>query len=168
MAGRGSCIFPGMSLPSDVKTSPVPEATGTPPRLRILFLCTHNGARSQMAEGILRSLGGDRVEACSAGTVASRVHPLAIQVMAERGIDLRRQRSKSLDEFRDQPFEYVITVCDDADQTCPVFPGAAQRLHWSIPDPTAADEGEQERAFERVAVDLTTRIQELLATIEGP
>jgi len=121
-----------------------------------------------MAEGILRSLGGDRVEAASAGTVASRVHPLAIQVMAERGIDLRRHRSKSLDEWKDQLFDYVITVCDDANDACPVFPGTAERLHWSIPDPAAADEGEQERAFERVAVDLTTRIQELLATIEAP
>jgi arsenate reductase len=118
-----------------------------------------------MAEGILRSLGGDRVEACSAGTVASRVHPLAIQVMAERGIDLRRQRSKSLDEYKDQSFDYVITVCDDANESCPIFPGVGGRLHWSIPDPSTAEEGEQERAFERAAVDLTTRIQDLLATI---
>jgi arsenate reductase len=120
-----------------------------------------------MAEGILRSLGGDRIEACSAGTIASRVHPLALQVMAERGIDLRRQRSKSLDEYKDQRFDYVITVCDDANASCPVFPGITERLHWSIPDPSAAEESEQERAFERVAVDLTTRIQELLATIES-
>jgi arsenate reductase len=120
-----------------------------------------------MAEGILRSLGGDRVESCSAGTAASRVHPMAIQVMAERGIDLRRQRSKSLDEYKDVPFDYVITVCDDAKESCPVFPGTGERLHWSLPDPSAAEEGEQERAFERIAVDLTTRIQELLAAIES-
>ncbi|MEA2693295.1 MAG: ArsR family transcriptional regulator, arsenate/arsenite/antimonite-responsive transcriptional, partial [Acidobacteriota bacterium] len=138
-----------MSLSSDSKTSPAPEPVGTPPRLRVLFLCTHNGARSQMAEGILRSLGGDRVEACSAGTAASRVHPMAIQVLAERGIDLRRQRSKSLDEYKDQRFDYVITVCDDAKESCPVFPGTGERLHWSLPDPSAAEEGEQERAFER-------------------
>ncbi len=155
-----------MSLPSDSPTSSAPEA-----RLRVLFLCTHNGARSQMAEGILRSLGGDRVEACSAGTVASRVHPLAIQVLAERGIDLRRQRSKSLDEYKDLHFDYVITVCDDANASCPVFPGPGERLHWSIPDPSVVEEGEegeQERAFERVAVDLTTRIQELLASFDTP
>lgn len=155
-----------MSLPSDSSTSPAPEA---PSRLRVLFLCTHNSARSQMAEGILRSLGGDRVEACSAGTYASRVHPLAIQVMAERGIDLRRQRSKSLDEYRELRFDYVITVCDDANASCPVFPGEGKRLHWSLPDPSVVegDEGEQERAFERVAVDLTTRIQELLAGLDN-
>jgi arsenate reductase len=123
-----------------------------------------------MAEGILRSLGGDRVEALSAGTYSSRVHPLAIQVMAERGIDLRRQRSKSLDEYLDQRFDFVITVCDDANDACPVFPGGGQRLHWSLPDPSVVEgeEGEPERAFERVAVDLTTRIQELLAGLDAP
>lgn len=157
----------GMSSQSDPKTPPAPEASGEPARLRVLFLCTHNSARSQMAEGILRALGGERFDAASAGTVSSRVHPLAIQVMAERGIDLRRHRSKSLEELAEQRFDYVITVCDDANDACPVFPGGGERLHWSLPDPTAADEDEQERAFEKTAVELTRRIQELLAEVPG-
>lgn len=136
--------------------------------VRVLFLCTHNSARSQMAEGILRSLGGERVEACSAGTSPSRVHHLAIQAMAERGIDIRRQRSKHLDEIREEPFDYVITVCDHAAESCPVFPGAARRIHWSIPDPSTAEEGEQERAFEAAATDLTTRIRDFLAELDPP
>ena len=156
-----------MSSQSDPKTQPIPEAPGEPARLRVLFLCTHNSARSQMAEGILRALGGERFDAASAGTVASRVHPLAIQVMAERGIDLRRHRSKSLEEFLEQRFDYVITVCDDANDTCPVFPGTGERLHWSLPDPAAADEDEQERAFEKTAAELTRRIQELIAEVPG-
>ena len=137
--------------------------------IRVLFLCTHNSARSQMAEGILRALGGDRVEVWSAGTTPSRVHHLAVQTMAERGIDIRKQRSKALTELLDQPFDYVITVCDDANDTCPTFPGPAERRHWSLPDPARAEEAEQERAFEGAAAELTVRIRELLAEITaGP
>jgi protein-tyrosine-phosphatase len=135
------------------------------PPIRVLFLCSHNSARSQMAEGILRSLGGDRVESASAGTVASRVHPLAIQVMDERGIDIRRQRSKALAELEGQSFDYVITVCDQAAETCPIFPAGTRRLHWSLADPARVDEGEQERAFQKAAAELTARIQEFLAEL---
>src|SRR5205809_6311040 len=91
---------------------------------RVLFLCTHNSARSQMAEGLLRHLAGDRFEAYSAGTEATRVRPLAIKAMAELGIDISRQKSKTLDRYLNEPFDRVITVCDDANESCPLFPGA--------------------------------------------
>lgn len=119
---------------------------------RVLILCTGNSARSQMAEGWLRYLGGASYQAFSAGTHPTTVNPLAIQVMAERGIDISDQRSKSVTEFIDQPFNYVITVCDRAAEECPVFPGTVQRLHWSFPDPAAVAgaEAERVRAFREV------------------
>ena len=105
---------------------------------RVLFLCTHNSARSQMAEGLLRHLAGDRFEALSAGTVATCVRPLAVRAMAELGIDISGQESKTLDRYLGAPFDAVITVCDQANESCPVFPGAKERLHWSFPDPSKA------------------------------
>jgi len=105
---------------------------------RVLFLCTHNSARSQMAEGLLRQLGGDRFEAYSAGTEATHVRPLAIRAMHELGIDIAGQESKSLELYVNQPFDKVITVCDQANEACPVFFGAKERLHWSFPDPSTA------------------------------
>ena len=105
---------------------------------RVLFLCTHNSARSQMAEGLLRVLGGDGFEALSAGTEATRVRPLAIRAMDDLGIDISRQESKTLERYLDQPFDKVITVCDQANEACPVFFGARERLHWSFPDPSKA------------------------------
>ena len=101
-------------------------------RRRVLILCTGNSARSQMAEGLLRELGQGQIEVYSAGTKPSAVNPVAIRAMAERGIDISDQRSKHLDEFRAQPFDTVITACDDAAEACPVFPGRAERIHWSI------------------------------------
>jgi arsenate reductase len=112
---------------------------------RILFLCTHNSARSQMAEGWLRSLGGSQFEAFSAGTEATQVRPLAIRAMAEVGIDISRQESKTLERYLQQPFDAVITVCDQANEACPVFFGAKQRLHWSFPDPSKATGSEEEQ-----------------------
>src|ERR671937_157293 len=106
-----------------------------PSKQRVLFICTHNSARSQMAEGWLRHLAGDRFDACSAGTEATRVRPLAIRAMAEAGIDISRQESKTLDRYLGEPFDAVITVCDPANEACPVFRGAARRLHWRFPDP---------------------------------
>ena len=132
--------------------------------MRVLFLCTHNSARSQMAEAILRHLGGERLAVESAGTEATRVHPLAIEVMARRGIDLTGQRSKHLDELAGHPFDLLVTVCDSANEACPFFPNATDRLHWSIPDPSAAGGTEAERlaAFERAADDLEARIRSLI------
>lgn len=106
---------------------------------RVLILCTANSARSQMAEGLLRELGGDKVESFSAGSAPSRVNPFAIEAMQLRGIDITGQRSKSLQEYIQEPFDYVITVCDNAAESCPVFPGRAERIHWSFPDPAAVE-----------------------------
>jgi arsenate reductase len=129
--------------------------------IRVLFLCTHNSARSQMAEALLARIGGERFEVLSAGTQATRVHPLAIRAMAEVGIDISNARSKHLDEYLRQDFDYVITVCDAANEGCPVFPGSPQRIHWSFPDPSAAEGPEEERyrAFERVRNEITMRLR---------
>jgi arsenate reductase len=112
---------------------------------RVLFLCTHNSARSQMAEGLLRHLGGGQFEAFSAGTEATGVRPLAVRAMAELGIDISGQASKTLERYLDQSFDKVITVCDQANETCPVFFGARERLHWSLPDPSQATGTVQEQ-----------------------
>lgn len=124
---------------------------------RVLILCTGNSARSQMAEGLLRQLGGDRFEVHSAGTKASLVRPEAIQVMREIGIDITGHRSKNVDEFAGQEFDYVITVCDHANEVCPVFPGKTQRLHQSFEDPPAPGVGDDEyrlNIFRRVRDDI--------------
>ena len=133
---------------------------------RVLFLCTHNSARSQMAEGLLRSLGGDRFEVHSAGSEATAVRPLAIAAMREIGIDISKQTSKTLDPYVTQRFDHVITVCDDANESCPVFPNATHRLHWSLPDPSKATgtADEQLAVYRRVRNGLQARIKsELLA-----
>jgi arsenate reductase len=129
-------------------------------RPRVLFVCTHNSARSQMAEGMLRAWGGDRLEAVSAGTEVSTVRPEAITVMAEIGIDISGHRSKSVEEYLGQKFEWVITVCDQARQNCPVFPGVEQTGHWSVEDPSEATGGEEERleVYRRIRDDLRNRI----------
>jgi arsenate reductase len=121
-----------------------------------------------MAEALLRQLGGDRFHVESAGTQPSRVHPLAAQTMSKRGLDLSRQRSKHMDELVGQAFDCVITVCDAANESCPIFPGAPERLHWSIPDPSAhgGDDAERLAAFERVAVELHTRIGYLVTVAQ--
>lgn len=136
---------------------------------RVLFLCTHNSARSQMAEGLLRDLAGKRFEAASAGTEATHVRPLAIRAMDEIGVDISEQESKTLDRYLGEPFDYVITVCDDANEACPFFPGAERRLHWSLPDPSAAEGTEQERlaVFRSVRDALRDRIQEELVDGRG-
>jgi len=108
-------------------------------RKRVLFLCTHNSARSQMAEGLLRNMAGDRFEVFSAGTEQTCVKRLAIEVMREIGIDISDHTSKTLDAFAGQSFDYVITVCDRANESCPIFPGAVERIHWSFDDPTGLD-----------------------------
>ena len=133
---------------------------------RVLFLCTHNSARSQMAEGLLRALGCGTYESFSAGTEQTRVRPEAIAVMRELEIDISGQTSKTLDIYLHEPFDEVITVCDSANESCPVFPGARGRRHWSIDDPSGVTGSEEERlaAFRRARDDLRQRIEtELLA-----
>ncbi len=122
-------------------------------RKRVLILCTGNSARSQMAEGLLRELGGDRFQVHSAGVNPSRVRPEAVEAMREIGIDISSHRSKSADEFVGRDFDYIITVCDNAKETCPVFPGQAERIDHSFEDPPApgaAGPEETMAAFRRV------------------
>src|SRR5215203_1664234 len=130
-------------------------------KTKVLFLCTHNSARSQMAEGLLRHLAGDRFEAMSAGTEATHVRPLAIRVMEELGVDISHQESKTLDRYLQDRLDYVITVCDDANEACPFFPGAANRLHWSFEDPSKATGSEEERlvVFRKVRDRIRDRVQ---------
>ena len=127
---------------------------------RVLFLCTHNSARSQMAEGMLGHLAGDRFEPFSAGTEATHVRPEAVEAMREVGVDISGQRSETLDRYLGKPFDYVVTVCDDANEACPVFPEARERLHWSLPDPSAVTGGNGERteAFRSVRDEIRTLI----------
>lgn len=117
----------------------------TTDKRRVLFVCTHNSARSQMAEGMLRAWAGDRFEAFSAGTEATRVRPEAIEVMREIGIDISSHTSKSLEPFLGQPFDWLITVCDDAREACPTLPGVDNQTHWSIDDPSAVTGTDEER-----------------------
>ena len=131
---------------------------------RVLFVCTHNSARSQMAEGFLRALGGDRFEAQSAGTEKTTVNPLAIRVMAERGVDISTHSSKVYDTLIQQPWDYLITVCDDANEQCPFIPGVQNRIHWSFEDPSRATGTEAERlaVFRGVRDQIEARLAEWL------
>lgn len=114
-------------------------------KIRVLFLCTGNSCRSQMAEGFLKHLGGDKFDVYSAGVNPTEVNPLSVKVMNEIGIDISGQISKSVKEFLGQKFDYVITVCDDAKQACPVFPGQYERIHWNLEDPAGAQGTDEER-----------------------
>ncbi len=136
-------------------------------KIRVLILCTGNSARSQMAEGLLRYDGGDRFEVTSAGTIASFVRPQAIAAVDEIGIDITGHRSKSVDEFAGQEFDYVITVCDNAKESCPVFPGKTQRIHWSFDDPANAEGSDEEKlsVFRRVRDEIRNRLREFAANL---
>lgn len=137
---------------------------------RVLFLCTHNSARSQMAEGFLRHLGDDRFEVASAGTEPTSVRPEAVEVMGRRGVDISQLASKTLDTFRDHPWEYVITVCDQAHESCPIFPKATHRLHWSFADPGRVEGSRAERlaAFEDTATAIEAQIRAWLRQDRDP
>ena len=132
---------------------------------RVLFLCTHNSARSQMAEGWLRHLAGDRFEVESAGTQATAVRPLAIRAMQESGIDISSHNSKTLQGFVGDRWDFVITVCDQANEACPIFPGAVQRLHWSFRDPSQATgpEEDQLNVYRQVRDDIRHKITQFVA-----
>lgn len=160
----GDHLHPALNPEASQETSGSDKAK----RIRVLFLCTHNSARSQMAEGLLRAKGGERVEVFSAGTEPSQVNPLAIRAMDELGIDIRGHESKSMGRFLKQQFDYVITVCDRAKDSCPVFPGAPQQIHWSFPDPSEVEGGEEKkfRAFQDSAQGLLQRINYFLMMIE--
>ena len=130
---------------------------------RILFLCTGNSARSQMAEGLLRHLAGDRFEVFSAGTRPVGLNPNAVSAMSEIGLDISEHRSKSVDEFVNQPFDYVFTVCDNAKESCPFFPGAQHAIHHSFEDPAAAPGEQQGAAFRKVRDQIRARLEQFIA-----
>lgn len=137
------------------RTRPVAEP------IRVLFVCTHNSARSQIAEALLEHYGGDDFEVRSAGTEATRVNPYATRVLGEIGIDWSAARSKAIDEFLDERFDYVITVCDRARETCPVFPGSTNSLHWGLDDPSEVEgtDDDRLRAFRRTRQELAVRLR---------
>lgn len=162
----GQSVHPAIG---DVSPQPHAETeTSKNVPIRVLFLCTHNSARSQMAEALLRKLGRHEVEVFSAGSEPTSIHPLAIKVMSDIGIDLSQYRSKHLNEFMGQNFDYIVTVCDRVREVCPVFPGDPEQIHWSIPDPAAIEGNRQtqERGFANIASEITTRIQFLLLVIK--
>ncbi len=139
------------------------------PSRRVLFVCTHNSARSQMAEGMLRAWGGPAYEAFSAGTDATAVRPEAVTAMREIGIDIGAQRSKMIDEFLGQPLDWLITVCDDAREACPTLPGVRRTEHWSVEDPSASGGTDEQRlaAFREARDELASRVRDLVAARDG-
>lgn len=156
LATAGGAIHPALRM---APASPPVPARGQP-RVRVLFLCTGNSSRSQMAEALLRHLAGDAVEVHSAGSHPRQVHPDAVAVMADHGIDLTGARAKHLAEFTGRRFDYVITLCDRVREICPDFPGHPQPAHWSIPDPAGEPDGYP--AFQRTADELAGRVGFLL------
>jgi arsenate reductase len=141
-----------------------------PGPIRVLFLCTHNSARSQIAEALLQRAGGPAFEVESAGTQATRVNPFAVRVLAEVGIDWSAASSKVLDDFVRRRFDYVITVCDSARQACPFFPNAEHRLHWGLEDPSEVEGADEERleAFRRTRAELEARLRSFVAEALAP
>jgi protein-tyrosine-phosphatase/DNA-binding transcriptional ArsR family regulator len=163
LAAAGAALHPGLQLPA-----PPPGPGRPPPRARVLFLCTGNGTRSQLAEGLTRHLSGGAVSAVSAGSRPRQVHPNAIRVMREHGIDLSAARAKHLSMFTGQHFDYVITLCDKVREICPGFPGGPQLIHWSIADPARGGGTDEETypAFQAAATDIETRVRFLLRLIQ--
>jgi protein-tyrosine-phosphatase len=157
LAEAGAALHPGLRL----------EPATPGPRMRparVLFLCTGNSARSQIAEALLHELAGGTIRAVSAGSAPKPLHPNAVRTLRERGIDVSARHSKHLDTFRDERFDYVITLCDRVREVCPEFPGGPETIHWSIADP-GAEPGDSYLAFERTAAELETRIRFLLRRI---
>ena len=162
----GVALHPALGV-SEEPPSKVPVQPDQPP-LRVLFLCTENSARSQVAEALLRHLSHGRIAVYSAGSHPTDVHPLARQVLEAAGIQTEGLRAKSLDEFAGQTFDSIVTVCDRVRESCPTFPGDPKRIHWSIADPAAVQGPLEERvrAFEQTSLHLTTRLRFLLILLE--
>lgn len=160
----GAMIHPTLRI--DPSCLPRPEL-GEHPARRVLFLCTHNSARSQMAEAILRARSGGRMDVYSAGTHPTAVHPRTIEVLESRGIRTESLRSKPMKEFEGVRFDYVITVCDRAREECPVFQEGVRQLHWSLPDPVEVEgtAGQKQLAFQRVADELEWRIEAFIVSL---
>ena len=164
LTGAGAALHPGLASPAGSH----PGRGRAAARARVLFLCTGNSARSQMAEALAEYLSAGAVRADSAGSQPKPLHPNAVRVMRERGLELAGRRSKHLSEFTSRRFDYVISLCDRVREVCPEFPGTPHAIHWSIRDP-AREPGTDEQtlpAFERTAAELETRIGFLLAAIE--
>lgn len=137
-------------------------------KTRVLFLCVHNSARSQLAEGLARAIAGDLMDVSSAGSEPSLINPFAVRVLQDRGIDASLQYAKNVREFVNQTFDYVITLCDQ--EVCPIFPGAGTRLHWGMPDPSAVQGDSETRleAFRQTADALELRLREFVKTLPQP
>ena len=163
----GEALHPALGNTTDTRREETTIHFSDKP-IRVLFLCTENSARSQIAEALTRDLSKGRVEAYSAGSHPSTIHPYAVSVLAAAGIDIDQQRSKHFDEFSGQSFDCIITLCDRVLEVCPNFPGDPERIHWSFPNPAAVEgtEDEKYRAFEQTSIQLTTRIRLLLTVLE--
>lgn len=161
----GDALHPAIASVVSSRKTQQQEWDGPP--ARILFLCTHNSARSQMAEALARNLGNGRIEAFSAGNEPGSVHPDAVRAMDAIHIDISQQTSKHLEQFRDQQFDYIITVCDRVRETCPVFPNDPEQIHWSLPDPSTIEHPiKRYEQFRAIARELTTRISYLMTFLE--
>jgi protein-tyrosine-phosphatase/DNA-binding transcriptional ArsR family regulator len=162
LRGAGASLHPGLAPAASRRPEPRTALA------RALFLCTGNSARSQIAEALCEQRSGGAVSARSAGSHPKPLHPNAVRVMRERGIDLTDRRSKHLSEFGRERFDYVISLCDRVREVCPEFPGGPEAIHWSIPDPARAPGRDEETlpAFERTAAELSTRIDFLIQAIE--
>jgi protein-tyrosine-phosphatase len=167
LAATGAALHPG--LPSSGAPIPARRVGRARRRPSVLFVCTGNGARSQIAEAILRERASDRVEVASAGSHPKPVHPNAIKVLAERGIDISGSRSKPITEFSGHHFDYVITLCDIVREVCPEFPGQGQPMHWSTEDPSRASGAVRDTlpGFRALATELDTRIGFLVSLIDS-
>lgn len=167
LSAAGSSIDPGLRL-QVAPTLHLPARSGHRPP-RVLFLCTGNSARSQMAEALLEHLSGYTIEARSAGSDPKSLHPDAVRVLRERGIDISTNTTKHLRRFARSRFDHVVTLCDKVREVCPEFPGPPEAAHWSIPDPTAAEEtdGGSLAVFEAVATDIEGRVRHLIARLSS-
>jgi len=166
LASAGSALHPGLRLAPRAPTERRAQMRRSP--TRVLFLCTGNSARSQIAEALSDRLGAGALEAFSAGSHPKPLHPNAVRVLRKRGIDIAGHRSKHLDEFADVRFDYIVSLCDRVREVCPEFPGRPDLIHWSVPDPGREGNSNRETypAFERTATELATRIAFLLELIE--
>lgn len=167
LAGAGAALHPGLQLSRARGTVPLAAETGP---VRVLFSCTGNSARSQIAEALAEQLGDGRIAPLSAGSHPKPLHPNAVRVMREYGADLTGRTSKPLSQFSGQRFDYVITLCDRVREVCPGFPGDPRVIHWSIPDPSREGDTDAETytAFQRTVVELATRIRFLIDSIDEP
>lgn len=163
----GSALQPGLRFELNLNYAASARRNRRKPS--VLFVCTGNSARSQMAEALLEHHAGGAIRAESAGSHPKPLHPNAVSVMAERGIDISRQKSKHLDRFTDKKFDRVITLCDKVREACPQFPAAVATVHWSLPDPSAEGETDQDSyaAFERTALELESRIPFLISELSA-